>query len=347
MNKREVILTLLKREPVGHTPHHLNLTQKITRDLAQHYGISPNDLEEHIDNHFLYVDPTAPYGKCEGYSAKNTTTGLHVDEFGVTWNNSALYEIGDWAMIDHPIHDYSLEGYHFPDGKGEGRYTGALELMKRYPGRFNVLRMTGLFDICWHLTGIQDFMIALMDEEDFANEVLDLATEYMINVISSAPPEIDAIRFNEDWGAQNALMISRNTWKEYLEPRLRRIHAATRKKGFFVMHHSCGNITDLFPDLIDLGVDIIDPIQPEAMNIAFLKREYGKDIILFGGLGAQSTLPCGTPQDVIKEVKETIALLGRGGGYITGPAGSISTDTPLDNVIALAEFCMKLKERGI
>jgi len=115
----------------------------------------------------------------------------------------------------------------------------------------------------------------------------------------------------------------------------------------YVMHHSCGNITALFPEIIDLGIDIIDAMQPETMDLAFLKREYGKDIIFFGGLGAQSTLPYGSIDDVIKEAEQTIGLLSQGGGYITGPAGSISTDTPLENVVALAEFCMKLKERGI
>jgi uroporphyrinogen decarboxylase len=113
------------------------------------------------------------------------------------------------------------------------------------------------------------------------------------------------------------------------------------------MHHSCGDVTELFPDIIGLGIDIMDAIQPESMDIRFLKREYGRDIVFFGGLGAQSTLPFGTAEDVIREAEETIRILGEGGGYITGPAGSISTDTPMENVSALAEFCMTLKDRGM
>lgn len=347
MTRKEAIIRLIDRKDVGYTPHHFDLTQKITHDLANHFKIGAEEVEDFIGNHFLYVDATAPHGQAEGYSAKKTNMGLNVDEFGVTWNNTGLYNIGDWAMVDHPIHDLSLDGYTFPDGKGEGRYIDALELIHQYPGRFNVLRMTGLLDSCWHLTGMQDFMEAMMIEEDFANTVMDHTTEYMINVINSAPPEIDAVRFIEDWGMQTGLLISKNLWKKYLEPRLKMIHAAVRKKGMYVMHHSCGNITALFPEIIDLGIDIIDAMQPETMDLAFLKKEYGKDIVFFGGLGAQSTLPYGSVDDVIREAEQTIDLLSRGGGYITGPAGSISTDTPLENVVALAEFCMRLKDRGV
>jgi len=347
MTRKEAIEKLLRREPVGYTPHHFDLTQKITNGLSERYKVSPEQVEDYIGNHFLYLDFTAPAGKAQGYSAKKLKAGQNIDEFGVTWDNARLYDIGDWAMVDHPIHDLDFDGYVFPDGRGEGRYESAVELMAKYPGRFNVLRMTGLLDTCWHLTGLEDFLVAMITEEETTNLLMDKAADYMIHVIETAPPGIDAVRLIEDWGVQKGLLFSRGLWKEYLEPRLKRIHAAIRRKGMHVMHHSCGDITDLFPDIIDLGVEIIDAVQPESMDIRFLKKEYGRDIIFFGGLGAQSTLPFGTPEDVVNEARNTIGILGKDGGYITGPAGSISTDTPLANVAALAEFCMTLKERGM
>lgn len=347
MTRKEAVVKLIRRESVGYTPHHFDLTQKITDGLAARYGVSPEQVEDHIGNHFLYVDFTAPAGRAEGYSAKKQKAGQNVDEFGVTWDNARLYDIGDWAMVAHPIRGLDFDGYTFPDGRGEGRYQDAIELMDRYPGRFNVLRMTGLLDTCWHLTGLEDFMVAMMAEEDTANLVMDKAAEYMIHVIESAPPQLDAVRFIEDWGIQKGLLFSRRLWKKYLEPRLKQIHEAVRKKGMCVMHHSCGDITELFPDIVALGIDIMDAIQPESMDIRFLKKEYGRDIVFFGGLGAQSTLPFGTAGDVVREAEETIKILGQGGGYIIGPAGSISTDTPMDNVAALAEFCMALKGRGL
>jgi len=341
MNKKQAIVNVIQRKENGYIPHHFDLTQKIADRLAAHYRVPPNQVEDTIGNHFLYVNFTAPGGNAQGFSDKQNKSGVTVDEFGITWDSGRLYDIGDWAMVDHPVHDLSFGGYAFPDGTGEGRYMDAIGQMETHPGRFNVLLMTGLLDTCWHITGLEDFFAAMLEEEAVANKLLDQATEYMINVIRGAPPQLDAVRFLEDWGMQQGLLISRKLWKKYLEPRLRAIHDSTRKKGLYVMHHSCGNIMELFPDIIALGVDIIDAIQPEVMDIGYLKREYGRDIVFFGGIGTQSTLPFGSRSDVIREAGETIRLLGAGGGYVAGPAGAISTDTPIENVAALAEFCMK------
>jgi len=118
------------------------------------------------------------------------------------------------------------------------------------------------------------------------------------------------------------------------------------KKGLVVMAHSCGDNTLLFPDLIELGVDIFDPLQPEVMDVRLIKKEYGKDLVLFGGLGSQSTIPLGTSESVLQEAKERLALLGEGGKYLLGPAGSIPTEAPIENVVALVEFCKTSSWRG-
>lgn len=344
MNRRDAIIGLINKQGIGYTPHHFDLTLKITDDLANYYGLERDAVEEYIGNHFLYMDFTAPKGQSGGYRSIKSDNGIVMDEFGVTWDKKRLYDVGDWAMVDFPVKEMSLKGYVFPDGRGEGRFESAKELAKKYPGRFNVLRMTGLFDTGWHITGLQNFLMAMALDEELTNTILDRATEYMVNVISGIPEEIDAVRFIEDWGIQKGLLFSKKDWKKYIKPRLKIIHDSCRNKGLYVMHHSCGDITELFPDIIELGVDIIDAIQPESMDITFLKKEYGKDIVFFGGLSAQRTLPLGTPEDVVKEASDTLKILGANGGYIIGPAGSISTETPINNVVSLVEFCMGLKE---
>jgi uroporphyrinogen decarboxylase len=347
MNKKEAIISLINKKKVGYTPHHFDLTMKITDGLAEYYGLDSQEVEDHIGNHFLYVDFTASKGKSSGYRANKQDVGIVTDEFGVVWDKKGLYDVGDWAMVDFPVKEMSLKGYDFPNGKGEGRFDGAKKLMDKYTDRFNVLRMTGLLDSCWHITGLENFLMAMALDEAFTNQILDKVTNYMINIIKQVPKNVDAVRFIEDWGVQKGLLFSRRDWQKYIKPRLKSIHEACRKKGLYVMHHSCGDITELFPDIIELGIDIIDAIQPESMDISFLKKEYGKDIVFFGGLGAQSTLPLGTPKQVIDESKKTLKILGENGGYIIGPAGSISTETPMDNIIALINFCIKLKEEGI
>jgi uroporphyrinogen decarboxylase len=200
--------------------------------------------------------------------------------------------------------------------------------------------MTGLFDTAWHVTGIQDVLTGMaLEDERFINTILDKALEFNLGVVEQMPSYIHGVRFLEDWAGQTGLFMGTEKWRKHLKPRLREMYEGVQKKGAAVIAHSDGNITEVFPDLIEMGVDISDPTQPEVMDLKFIKKEYGKDIVLFGGLGCQSTIPLGTTQDVLDEADQTLKLLGKGGKYLFGPSGSISTDAPIENVAALIEFC--------
>lgn len=345
MTRKERIKAMLKGGAADYTPHHFDLTMQITDLLAEHYGTDREGVEDLIGNHLLYVDFTGPDGKDNGYRSGVQADSTYRDEFGVEWDVSSNYTIGDWGMVGHLIQDMDFSGYQFPDGKGEHRFDRAREMMERYPGRFNVLRISGPFDLAWRLTGLEDFMVMMVLEESLTHSVLEKTTDYIVNIIGAAPENLDAVRVIEDWGIQKGLLFSKELWMKYIYPCYRRIHDAIRKRGFHVMHHSCGDVTDVMPEIIELGTEILDAIQPEAMDLAFIKREYGKDLVLFGGLGSQSTIPKGTVGDVLAEAEETLALMGKGGGYIIGPAGSISTDTPMENILALIEFCQNLQRR--
>lgn len=342
MNRKERVKTVIQGKTPDFTPHHFDLTLQITDQLAKHYGTDREGAEDAIGNHLLYVDFTGPEGQDNGYRSITGDSHIYKDEFGVDWDTSSNYQIGDWGMVGHPIQDMDFEGYVFPDGTGAHRFDEATAVMALYPDRFHVLRVTGPFDLGWHLTGLEDFMVMLLLEEDLTRRVLDSTTQYLLNIIEAAPAELDAVRVIEDWGLQKGLMFSKELWMKFIHPCYVRIHDAIRKRGFHVMHHSCGDITELMPEIIGLGTEVLDAVQPEANDLAFLKREYGKDITFFGGLGSQSTLPNGTPQQVVEEAQRTLELMGRDGGYIIGPAGSVSTDTPMPNVLALIEFCQSL-----
>lgn len=345
MTRKERIQKLLRGELPDFTPHHFDLTLCITDIIAGHYGYDREGIEEFIGNHFLQLDYTAPEGKDSGYRANTHENELVTDEWGVVWDLTSNYTIGDWGIAGNPVKNLDFSGYTFPDGTGVGRFDRAQAVMDQYGGRFNVLRINGPFDFAWHITGLEDFLVAMAGEESLAFKVLDRCTEYILNIIESIPPGIDAVRVIEDWGIQKGLLFSKSHWMKYLYPCYKEIHRAIQKKNLTVMHHSCGDITELFPEIIELGTEIIDALQPEAMDVEFIKGEYGKDIVLFGALGSQSTIPNGTPEEVVREAEHTLDVLGRGGKYIIGPAGSIPSETPLENVIALVEFCQKLERR--
>lgn len=161
---------------------------------------------------------------------------------------------------------------------------------------------------------------------------------FNLGIIEQIPSCVDGIRFGEDWGQQKGLIMGPYYWKIYLKPRLKIMYEAAKKRNFNVFIHSCGDIHEIFPDIIEIGMGVVHPVQPEVMNVISLKQNYGKDIVLYGGLGCQSTIPMGTVDDVLKEAKQRLKILGEDEGYIFGPAGAISTETRIENVVALIEF---------
>jgi uroporphyrinogen decarboxylase len=359
MTKKEKIKAAIEGRKPAATPYHFDLTLKINHKIADYYGIESEEVEKCIGNHFLYVSYEAPESfKKSDDSAKGTEkhdggtitfemqkvgNNAFIDEFGVTWDNDRAYETGDWGMVDHPVKNMDFSNYRFPHGWASGRFRGVEEFVRNNPDRFTVLLMVGILDTAWHVTGMQDLLMGMaLEDKNFINFMLDSALEFNLGVIEQIPPYIDGVRFLEDWAGQEGLYMGIKNWRKYLKPRLKEMYTAAKNKGCAVMSHSDGNITEVFPDLIELGVDVSDPTQPEAMDLVFIKKEYGKDIVLFGGLGCQSTIPLGTPKDVVDEAKETLSLLGEGGKYILGPSGAVPTETPIENIVALIEFCKEL-----
>ena len=130
--------------------------------------------------------------------------------------------------------------------------------------------------------------------------------------------------------------IRPETWRRIYKKHYRRIYGAARDAGLVVSIHSCGNITDILPDLAEIGVQVVHPLQPEAMDVERCRREYGKDLSFWGGLGSQSTLPFGAPEDVRREVRDRLRLFSDG-GYILAPAGAAPAETPVENIVAILE----------
>lgn len=340
MTCKERIKAVINNESVEIIPYHICLTQKVKKRIADYYNIDKDLVNSFIGNHLCIVSLSAP----EDFVPVKVGENLIKDEFGATWNTKESIEVGDWGIVDHPVKNIKLGGYKFPSPIGQGRFRGVEKVIEQNPGRFNVLRMPGIFDVAWHVCGMQNLLMgmAIDPKSKFTNWMLDSALEYNIGILEQLPSYIKGVRFIEDWGQQKGLIMGLKHWKRFLKPRLKEMYQVTKKKGCAVFTHSCGDITELFPDLIEMGVDVIDPIQPEVMDLNFIKKEYGRDVVLFGGVGCQSTIPLGTPEQVVQECKEKLSLLGEGGKYIFGPSGSVSNEVPIENIIALIKFCKRM-----
>ena len=149
--------------------------------------------------------------------------------------------------------------------------------------------------------------------------------------------EIDGVLLGSDWGSQRGLLMSPEAWDEMLRPGEQKEYDLIHAYGKDVWVHSCGNVEELVPRLVEMGLDVLNPVQSEAMDIRALKEHYGERLTFWGAISTQQTLPFGTPEDVKAEARRVRDLMGRGGGYIFSPAQSIQGDVPVENILALLE----------
>lgn len=346
MSRKDQVVKIINGELPDYTPYHFDLTMRMTDRLGEHYGYDREGVEDYIGNHLLYLDPDGPNGEPNGFRGESADGTTYFDEFGTEWDVEGNYEIGDWGMVDYPVKNLDFSDYTFPRGKGKRRFDSAKKTMQEYTDRFNVMRITGPMNIGWYIIGFDNLFMGMPTEPDKIHYLLENTTQYIVDLIERIPEGVDGVRMIEDWGVQKGLMFSEEMWMEFIYPCYEKIWSAAKEKGLYCMQHTCGDVTDLFPQMIELGVDIIDAIQPESMDIQFLKDNYGDDIVLFGGLGSQSTIPLGTPEEVVEDAARTLGILGKNGKYLFGPAGSIPSDAPIENVVALVEFCKDMQKNG-
>jgi uroporphyrinogen decarboxylase len=331
--KRERTWASIRRQNPDAIPWQFDVTSCVARKLQAHFGVQ--DLFTAMDDHVICVGWNAP----TGFVAQSPGPGLYTNEFGAVWRHDALANsVGDWGGLhSYPLTEPSLAGYAFPDGARPGRWDHVPALRAQYPDRFLVAYAPGLFESAWGLCGFENYLAYLAGEPAFVEELTEKLTDYSLGVISQLKGlGLDGVRFGDDWGFQHTLMVRPATWRKIFKQQYRRLFDRARELGLAAMIHSCGNITELLGDYIEIGLEVCHALQPEAMDVRHCQREFGGRLSFWGGLGAQSTLPNGTPEDVRREVRARLDLF-RAGGYILAPAGAISTETPVANVLAILE----------
>jgi uroporphyrinogen decarboxylase len=208
-------------------------------------------------------------------------------------------------------------------------------------------RVGTVFEAAWQLRGMEEFLTDLAMNPDVPLYIMERLTETLVEntrqALALGGDAIDVVYFYDDVGAQNGLMISRNMWRRFIKPYHQRIIDAAKSAGKKVMYHCDGAILSLVPELIDMGIDVLDPIQPTAkdMQPERLKVEFGERLCFHGGVDIVGTLPRGTPDEVRAEVRARAKTLGANGGYILSSSHHIQSDTPLANVLAMYELGLR------
>jgi len=326
--KERVRLALAHRQP-DRVPHHFDFTQPACAALAAYYG--EDNLEAILGNHLAIA----------GVEADNEweeiRPGVWRDGFGVVWDRTIDPDIGtvSGCVLLRP----NLKGYRFPDPHEPSRFARLPAFISKYRDRFILVSIGfSLFERAWTLRGMENLLLDMVEHPAFVEELLDAILEFNLALIHRALDyDIDGMRFGDDWGQQRGLLMGARHWRRYLKPRLARMYGAVKAAGKVVCIHSCGDVKEIFPDLIEIGVDIFNPFQPEVMDVHWMKKTYGAHITFYGGISLQHTLPHGTPAQVKAEVRDRITTVGQGGGYILAPSHAITRDVPVKNMVALIE----------
>jgi uroporphyrinogen decarboxylase len=204
-----------------------------------------------------------------------------------------------------------------------------------------------VFESAWQLRGMEEFLTDMAMAPEIPQYIMERITEVIVEnmrqVLTLAGDGIDVVYFYDDIGAQNAPLISKNMWRRLIKPFHQRIIEVARQTGKLVMYHTDGAIHSMIPDLIEMGVDILDPIQPTAKDMLpeHLKAEFGDKLSFHGGVDIVGTLPLGTPEDVRNEVRQRVNVMSTNGGYILSSSHHIQSDTPLENVLAMYEVDLR------
>ena len=226
---------------------------------------------------------------------------------------------------------------------GTGSYDGLAERLKALretSDKYFLVRIYGChFEKAYFARGFENFMSDLGGEKEFARGLLRRIIERNLVMIENFIhlPEIDGVLLGSDWGCQMGPLMSPATWEDLIRPGEQAMYDLVRGHGKQTWVHSCGDIEKLIPRLIEMGLQVLNPVQPECMDLQHLKRSYGDRLAFWGGISTQQTLPYGTPEEVRAEARRVRDLLGEGGGYILSASQSIQDDVPVENMLALLE----------
>lgn len=257
------------------------------------------------------------------------------DRFGVSWRR----EHGGYIFTDPPLAEPDVKKIPRVSLVSDEEVRQIRDTRAHHPDPFIFYQFTAtLGERLWCLRGLEQAMMDFHLEPDFVHGALDVLLEMHMQALDKVLPlPIDGVTIGDDFGTQRGLMIGRDTFLTFFKPRLRTLYDRIRAAGKVVMHHSCGDNTALLGDFVDLGLEVFHPLQPECMDIAVVKRDFGRHLTFRGGIGTQGAIVLGTPDAARAEVRAAVRILGDSGGYFLETAKPLPEETPVENAVAVIE----------
>ncbi|MCL2772588.1 MAG: hypothetical protein FWD71_04480 [Oscillospiraceae bacterium] len=340
MTEREILLNSMKH--MGNDGNAVPYTvgfesAELEEKVNKHYGGSWWSKTRQFINSPFYVSTTReePIPGRDHYSK---------DVFGSIWRTDKL----PWHLETPVMPEPSFQGYTFPTLDD---FVGPLEKinLKKYakeqnelkPHLFRVINMGwGIFEQTWRIRGFEEMMCDVVAEEEFYMELVEKITDLYVGMVEyCADVEADAFLFGDDWGSQRGILIGPERWRKLIKPAWKRVFDSVHAQGKYAICHSCGSIYDIYPDLIEIGLDMHESVQPEAygMDPFKLKAEFGDKIGFWGTLGSQSVIPFWKPDEIKDHIRKLKKEMNINGGYILAPAKPFQPETPVENAIAVID----------
>lgn len=323
MTRKERVIKAIHHQETDIIPYTVDIYDDVREKLKNHYN--DPDFEQKLGGHLVFA--CAGGFPVEGWAGQN----IWRDNFGVRWDKT--WDKGVGIVMENIVDEDNLDGFPFPDASDPKLYDYVSQVTVHNQDQFIIASVPmSYFERAWSLCGMENVLADMIGNEAFIFKLLNRILEYNLTLIGRyLEYEIDCVHINDDYGQQTGLIMGPSLWRKFFKPGLKMMASKIKSKGKYVYLHSCGNIAEIIPDLIEIGVDIINPLQPEVMDVFWLKNEYGKDITFHGGISEQKTLNFGTPDDVENEMRDKMACLGKGGGYILAPSQGMTASVPVDN----------------
>ena len=356
MTPRENLLSVLRREGAAEVPLDIDLVASQRERFERETGTT--DVAEYFrfPHRGVHIAMQGPDDARSLYPREKLPERTTFDAWGVAHSagSEAAYHM---TRLHHPLKGATSlnEIVDFP----QPRFDTAAELDRLSTETRRIhdsgYAMVGgmsqtVWETAWAIRSMEDLMVDMMSENEMATILLDRVTDISCARAGLfAEAGCDIVRLGDDIGMQSTPMMSVDLWRAWLKPRLGRVIDAAREKSadIQIFYHSCGFVEPFIDDLIELGVEVLNPVQPESMDFASIHARFGDRLSFWGTIGTQTTMPFGSAEDVKNEVRRNVGICGEAGGIVIAPTHVVEPEVPWENIVALREACDELSTNPV
>jgi uroporphyrinogen decarboxylase len=336
LTRKERMTRAITYQEVDRIPTQINYTAGMAQQMAAHFNVAVQELPAFLGNHMIRVDIDFPGVLREDGLVK-------FDWWGVGFDTK---EEGYFAAVSPLAENKDLDRYPWPDAQQPDLLRGAARTIAAQGDEYFITPNIGfaLFERAWTLRGFENFFMDMAADPAFTEELLDRIVAIQLALIHRyLDLGVAGGYFGDDYGAQQNLLFSPAMWRRYIKPRLAALFAPFVERGLPVLMHSDGQIQKILPDLVEIGLTTLNPVQPEVLDHAWLAENFGGRLAFYGGVSTQTVLPYGTPAEVKTAVHAAAATLSpHGTGLLIAPSHRMMTDIPAANVAAMLEAFQEL-----